>query len=116
MDTETSELLATKTILVLFEKNSTDLTLERVKSLLNLLIIEKKVPNQEIAVAVVRGEAVLLKSQKIAEKGFPLVYLIQKRKFVVKFTFFSTFAMCDLSNVSEGLSRTGSIQFSGSIL
>lgn len=82
MNQEQSEVLATKTLIILFEKECSDIQMENVKALLNLFIHEKKLAPEEIVISKVHKDAVLLKSTKILEKGFPMVYFIQPQKFM----------------------------------
>eukprot|EP01119_Soliformovum_irregulare_P016574 TRINITY_DN4818_c0_g1_i2.p1 TRINITY_DN4818_c0_g1~~TRINITY_DN4818_c0_g1_i2.p1 ORF type:complete len:505 (+),score=156.50 TRINITY_DN4818_c0_g1_i2:209-1723(+) len=82
MNLQQSTTISTKTLMVLFEKNCNDVQMESVRSLLNIFAIEKKIPHEDMVLAKVHPEAVLLKSTKLVEKGFPMAYFIQSKKFL----------------------------------
>eukprot|EP01114_Cavostelium_apophysatum_P020869 TRINITY_DN7118_c0_g1_i1.p1 TRINITY_DN7118_c0_g1~~TRINITY_DN7118_c0_g1_i1.p1 ORF type:complete len:633 (-),score=143.17 TRINITY_DN7118_c0_g1_i1:36-1934(-) len=93
MDMNSAEKLAQSLLFLLVEKNCSDLELENAKALLMLFIIEKRIPSSDIKIFRVNHDAVLLKSQKIMEKQFPLVYFIAHKKFLG----FNEFAGSDLT-------------------
>lgn len=80
---EGMERLVDKTCLLLFESHCNESQIEKVKCLLNVFINEKMLPPDEIVLAKVHENAIILKSPKIIEKGFPLVYFIKSCKFFV---------------------------------
>lgn len=82
MNVNTAEKLGKNLLFVLIEKNCSDLQLENAKNILILFMIEKKIPQNELKIFRVNNDAVLLKSQKIMEKQFPLIYFIAQKKFL----------------------------------
>ncbi len=65
MDTSQAQFLATRTIILLFETNSNESQLKQVKRLIDLFIQTKNVPQDEVILAKVNRDAVLLRSQKV---------------------------------------------------
>jgi hypothetical protein len=66
MDTQRSEELSKKDIIVIFQKFFSDAELENVKQLVSFLWMKKNIEKQRICFILAHETAVLLKSQKVS--------------------------------------------------